>query len=388
MLNINELQDLKGDYYQYLNQLDESFRNSTESKRGVRTDNIFEFLEHSINIIKSLETAVSKNIPNQLKDKISIFVCGSYGRLEAFSKHSDADFFIVFDDDLNTPSQEMHNQLLNLIGFIMSKFSDLGIKIHDNKQISGCKNIDDIYGSIWKNNLFYSYILKSWIIDKNETDSSGIIRRLSILLESQCIYNKVLYNKILDDLSSFYELSKEIGFHELLDSDIDRFGMDFGHYTLFKKFKEKKNPHLLDAKLHTSRQFFIRSNLLFIRLNAKYLLNERDDFFKYLTTPAFYKLLLIYFYQYRYKNKLSFNKDSIDIFYQKLCDDYNEFLFYLGKFRTLLKHNEIDPMHHDIAVKFTLLGQSIALCFIGLYEHIDINNECSMNKYIDIEKKK
>jgi UTP:GlnB (protein PII) uridylyltransferase len=53
-----------------------------------------EHKEFSEDRIKEIKDAI-KEIPELIKNKLCIFVTGSYGRLEA-SKYSDIDFYIFF----------------------------------------------------------------------------------------------------------------------------------------------------------------------------------------------------------------------------------------------------------------------------------------------------
>ncbi|CAC9468989.1 hypothetical protein BSPLISOX_2555 [uncultured Gammaproteobacteria bacterium] len=214
-----------------------------------------EHKEFSEDRIKEIKDAI-KEIPELIKNKLCIFVTGSYGRLEA-SKYSDIDLFFL-DTQTNRPTSNIDTVLINAeiikvcrkLG--LSEFSKDGLYLQKH-----C--LGDIKGNLgspaddYKN--FYT-------------------ARMLLLLESQFLYNEELFNKCVEEIIDSYY----VDFHEHTDNfepiflanDIIRFWktlcLNYEHKRRCKEEGDSSNAkniaHSKNLKLKFSRKLICFSFIL------------------------------------------------------------------------------------------------------------------------------
>jgi predicted nucleotidyltransferase len=201
--------------------------------------------------IAELKDAIAR-IPELKKNKLCVFVTGSYGRLEA-SEHSDIDlFFLDTGKTSNIDTVLINAEIIKICRNLklpeLSK-DGLYLKAHRLKDIK-----EHLGGPADDYNNFYT-------------------TRMLLLLESQFLYNKELFNQCIDEIIDSYY----IDFHHHTDNfqpiflanDIIRFWktlcLNYEHKRIQKKDDDtntKNIEHSKNLKLKFSRKLICFSFIL------------------------------------------------------------------------------------------------------------------------------
>ena len=212
---------------------------------------------HSINRLEEFKSKINLKKTISCHQKFCIYTTGSYGREEA-GNESDIDLFFI-NSDSEQKFKKIDKILIDadLIGIIRElkfpEFSGDGeyLEVH---------NIKDIYKELGS---------------RNDDYLNFFTARMLLILESKCLYNENVYDKLIDEILHKYyiDFDKNESFHPMfLVNDIIRFwrtlclNYEYSRSRNEPDQKQKIKAHIKNYKLKFSRKltcYSLMLNILF-----------------------------------------------------------------------------------------------------------------------------
>lgn len=251
--------------------------------------------------IDRLNNEINKTIEDWkfIKNKFSIILVGSYGRLES-SHISDLDFCIIYNDGVSSKEKNMIKETIHSL-----------FKKNFTKKIS-----------LFLENSFSDIITN---IGGKDDSSINFTTRILILMESIPLIGNKLYYKLISKLCEIYleEYIREGKYPLFLTNEIIRFWRTLCIDYRWKKMEMEKPWATRNIKLRFSRKLLCFATLILSIFLFKGIISQ-DEFQELVTYPSSIKMLHIYGLIDKDKN-FSGRSDLLECI-EKIIMQYNDFL--------------------------------------------------------------